>query len=1182
MSDLYQQFLAEKRAEKGLDPITGISMPEGTPEAPETPAEPQSVDVDIADDTLAEIEQADSPDNFVVAVGKGLVNGGIKAGESMASLMAGAMNLPIKGFEMATGQEEPGFRFNASEPTTFDSNTATQDVTTALTQFGLGFYTGGNILRGAKLLQGAGGGAKFANAMTKGAYADFTAFKGDEERLSDFLVTIDNPALNNAVTQYLAGDPDDSDIEGRFKNVIEGAGLGVLADTVFYAAKGLNQGRKALMKGDKTAATNFMVRAKESVGRLMESNRAVIEQIDEANLDAIKPTRMNVNRAESIINQEEFTKITSKIKSWDTPQAYNELDDKISGVVDKDLFETTDDVSAVMDAMSDITVPDFDVWPHEARVEMARTYGMTVEQLQQLKDLGAVNSQALLVSKSMLVDQAAVVARSIDEGLNDDQVLMEMTRYKDLADIFLSFRNESGRVLDSNRIKMAMEEGDALTINEFIGERFGNKMNFAKFKEVLKATGGDPAEVAALMKKSKIEIAADSAIELWKNSILSGIKTFNVNFMGSMVNSTMQIPIRAFEGAAGAVRGGSDRVYMGEAVAMLAADTMSFVDLIGASGRMLRRPKQFFADFSAPHAVRDKAEMGPTRKISSEYWGLGTQPGSVARFVQRMTGDRISAQATQDTMRRALDTVGSVINAPGGALNIQDGFIQNHAMRKEKFALIYRKLRSEKVGAAEFGEKFYQLMDDPEFNRQIAPQLKKFAQRTTFQDDPGSIAKLAQQLQKTKITPLKIPAFEFLLPFVRTPANILKQGVGETLLAPVTTEFYSKIRAGGVARDEAIGRLMFGGSVASLAGTMTLGGQLTGAGPQDPAMRRAWKDAGNMPYSIRIQIGTDPNGNPIYRSYEYGRIEPLSFMIGSIASAIETKHYTSLQQPGKDKDFDEYAAAAINALTQATLDKSFFTGVNDFVLFMSDPERYGPQWRNRLGTSIVPNISRDIETMLQENTYLRDFREFENAWNQKIIGKSGQVPLVRNRWGDPIHKDKGWLLGHRSHFSPIGMDEGYAEPADREINRLAVEGINGQVFREALIAMPDRAIMEAGIRIPLNAEQYSRLIEIAGKEVLLDNLGTGTPMNLRETLNYLVTQSASYKAASEFPSTQAFLIKQMSRGFDSEARRILKEEYPELQKKATEAQFLKLNTSQGLMDQEMRMKSLEMFQEEFR
>ncbi|BCV03537.1 MAG: hypothetical protein CM15mV69_210 [Caudoviricetes sp.] len=53
--------------------------------------------------------------------------------------------------------------------------------------------------------------------MTAGAASDLTVFDPNEGRLSDMLVEFDSPVLNNAVTQYLATDEDDTEMEGRVK-----------------------------------------------------------------------------------------------------------------------------------------------------------------------------------------------------------------------------------------------------------------------------------------------------------------------------------------------------------------------------------------------------------------------------------------------------------------------------------------------------------------------------------------------------------------------------------------------------------------------------------------------------------------------------------------------------------------------------------------------------------------------------------------------------------------------------------------------------------------------------------------------------------------------------------------------------------------------------------------------------
>jgi len=88
---------------------------------------------------------------------------------------------------------------------------------------------------GSKVVEKVAGAA--AKGIVPGAAADFTAFEPDQKRLSDLLTSVDNPVLNNTVTQYLAHHGDDTPLEGRLKNAIEGAGLGGLVNELILGIK---------------------------------------------------------------------------------------------------------------------------------------------------------------------------------------------------------------------------------------------------------------------------------------------------------------------------------------------------------------------------------------------------------------------------------------------------------------------------------------------------------------------------------------------------------------------------------------------------------------------------------------------------------------------------------------------------------------------------------------------------------------------------------------------------------------------------------------------------------------------------------------------------------------------------------------------------------------------------------
>lgn len=124
------------------------------------------------------------------------------------------------------------------------------------TQFGLGLLPGLGIASGAgkaatalKLGEKA---VKTVKGATAGISADFIAFSGKEEKLSDLL---SESPFRNIVTDYLQTDQDDSEFEGRMKNVAEGAIIG-------GAITGIAKVFKAMRKYDGSDLAKEEVRQK--------------------------------------------------------------------------------------------------------------------------------------------------------------------------------------------------------------------------------------------------------------------------------------------------------------------------------------------------------------------------------------------------------------------------------------------------------------------------------------------------------------------------------------------------------------------------------------------------------------------------------------------------------------------------------------------------------------------------------------------------------------------------------------------------------------------------------------------------------------------------------------------------------------------------------------------------------
>ena len=92
---------------------------------------------------------------------------------------------------------------------------------------------------------------KFAGNFTKstaaGAVADFAVFDAQEQRLSNLLQQF--PALQNPVTEFLAADENDTEIEGRLKNLMEGGILGGMMEPFVMGLRSLRKARKAKASG---------------------------------------------------------------------------------------------------------------------------------------------------------------------------------------------------------------------------------------------------------------------------------------------------------------------------------------------------------------------------------------------------------------------------------------------------------------------------------------------------------------------------------------------------------------------------------------------------------------------------------------------------------------------------------------------------------------------------------------------------------------------------------------------------------------------------------------------------------------------------------------------------------------------------------------------------------------------
>ena len=122
-----------------------------------------------------------------------------------------------------------------------ESSTTAGGIVEGISQFASGMFVPGvgglsiasklgKLGKARTLLTQGSKSREIAKFAVGGAVTDFAYFDGKQGRLSDLIQQ--NPSLQNPITEFLQSEEDDTQIEGRLKNAIEGIGLGLLADGI--------------------------------------------------------------------------------------------------------------------------------------------------------------------------------------------------------------------------------------------------------------------------------------------------------------------------------------------------------------------------------------------------------------------------------------------------------------------------------------------------------------------------------------------------------------------------------------------------------------------------------------------------------------------------------------------------------------------------------------------------------------------------------------------------------------------------------------------------------------------------------------------------------------------------------------------------------------------------------------
>ena len=906
-----------------------------------------------------------------------------------------------------------------------DPRTVTGAGVRAISQFLKGFVP---ALRGVKALGVTG----FAAPAAAGAIADATVFDPQEERLSNLIQEV--PELQNPITEYLAASPEDTDAEGRLKGALEGLLAGGIAD-------GLIQGIR-------------LVKSRRALVEVAEAEGKPVEQmIDEAmaTMKGGMPTPREMPPGQEYIPFDEAAEaVQPTIRVPEFKMGATDAEPEAARNINLANLNTTEDVSTLIDEVARADAPNI----NDARRQkitnqdlpkLADDLGMTVDDLLARRQGEAFNAEQILAARKVLVasgESLVKLAGAAKNGSEMDLALFRraMSQHRAIQAQVSGMTAEAGRALQSFRVVAASSREQERLIKEALETTGGEAVS--RDMAAMLSELDDPAQIGRFVKDANKATTKDQLYEAWINGLLSSPTTHMVNILSNTIVAALTVGERKIASAIG------PNIPPGETSAQLKGLVDGARDGFRLAWNVLKTGE--------PTDPLQKVEAEKFRAITSENLNIA---GPAGRFA---------------------DFMGEAIRVPGRLLTAGDEYFKSVGYRMELYAQAYRQAFNEGLRDEAAAKRVVEIIENPPENiKQSAIDASRYQ---TFTNQLGKTGKAVEQVRNN------IPYARVVMPFVRTPVNIMSYTFERTPLAPLSSAFREEIAAGGARRDLAMGKLISGSMLMAVSADLTLSGSITGAGPTDPKMRNIMRATGWQPYSIKI-------GD---KYYAYNRLDPVGALLGLSADVTEIIGQTT------EAEASQLATAAALSVAQNMASKTYMSGVTDFfdAFFgaSTDPEAKNyklDRYLQRMVSSAVPSFVANIERNLSPEmsaTY-----GYIDRIKSRLPGYSDDLPPRRNIFGEPIVLEGG--IGP-DIMSPIYTSTAKDDPIADEMVR-----------QQVAVGMPRRQIQG----IELDAQQYDRYVLLYS--------GIEAQTSLKDQLRTMFN-TREYKNASDGPEGgKALMVK---------------------------------------------------------
>jgi hypothetical protein len=542
-------------------------------------------------------------------------------------------------------------------------------------------------------------------------------------------------------------------------------------------------------------------------------------------------------------------------------------------------------------------------------------------------------------------------------------------------------------------------------------ERKGSLQDVARMMSQMK----DPAQMAEFASQYSKATTTEKVIEAWKAGILSGPLTHLANIMGNTTKWMIDLP----ENTLAATITAGKRAAKGDPLTM--------------------------AQYKA-------------RALSSV---IGLQLGTADAL--KVAGEALRSDTLSldkgDIYRPAIEGVkGEIIRTPFRLLQAQDALFRIPAERAKAYELAVDRVVKEGLhpDTMEAKAKITEYLNNPATGlsatagQKVLDTIAQVGAEAVFSQRVGPRLEMVQQAMAGHWS-------QFVIPFVRTPANLVSWAVQHTPgLNLLSGRWRADFAAGGEAQARAIARVTIGTGIAMTAFAMAEDGILTGGGLYDKEQGGTKRAAGWQPYSIQIDG----------KYYSYQRIEPVAKVMGIAGDLIDM-----IKASDDNVDAKKMTAMLVLMFGNATISTTYLSGLASAVNAMVDPVRYGDQFMEGYATSLVPKIIGQTTTLA--DPYKREVDGVMDAIQSQLPYFREKLMPKRDAWGEPSANNKWFAV------MPVATSEVSKNKVKTEAVRLelAIAPVPKDITEKGPLKAKDK-------RIELTAEQRDVFAQVSGKNAM--------------------------------------------------------------------------------------------------